>query len=237
MDHRIIPCCLVALALFLDATCLPFHPGSDAHDSDTSDAGPHLGKLKRMVSLGTEEGNVGVEATNPSVFGYGCSCYQTGPPEDDMMWLKKLAVEEPHPMLVLSELAESMHRHLVCKDHCPGSINPQGESDIVKDVTTLMLTYLNTTTQQRTQDPCPPIYRIRHYPKRYPRYLVDVVCPESGCSQCSSGASGICSPSLGPKMPYLTSDPSDCVGASTTSGVTWEKCGLEVGVGCSCKTE
>ena len=227
MLHRFVPLCL--LALILSAASLPHA----THDED----GTSPGKLKRGAPASS-----GNDATNPSVFGYGCSCYRTGPPEEDIMWLKSLAVDEPHPMLTLSELAESIHRSLVCK-RCPDSINQQGEDDTVKEVTRRMHIYLNITRQQNSVDPCLPVYNINFYPKRYPRYLVEVTCPQpteeqasSSCSRCSGGSGIICFSYLD-KISFLSNDPKDPLCPHATSQ-SWKRCPDKmVGVGCSCLAE
>ena len=226
---RVVPFGL--LALILGAASLPHDGGSGG-----GAAGTQHQKLKRRGAAGNDD-----DATpNPSMFGYGCSCYETGPPEKDIKWLKRLAIQEPHPMLTLSELAESMHRSIVCR-HCPISINQQGEDDTIKEVTKRMYAYLNITRQHTSQDPCLASYRISFYPKRYPRYLVEVECSgpieeyASRNPHCSGGSGTVCFPYLY-KMWFLSNDPHDprCPSDNVQS---WEKCHISIGVGCSCSTE
>ena len=247
MLRRQAPFCLLALLFFLDATIsLPLaeeaamSPGVGVGAADPREWNRRAPGFAGSPAMASDAGE-DVDATIPSqltMFGYGCSRYPTGPPVEDLNNLKEHAVIDPHPMLMLSEMAESRHRHIVCKNVPEGPISQQAEEDVVKKVTKEMLGYLNANVPQKSQDPCPSIYNITFYPKRYPRYLVEVVCSElaedrvSDCAHCSS-----CFKYFGQRMMlYLTSDLNDSLCTSSPDH-PWQLCEQRVGMGCSCSSE
>ena len=152
-------------------------------------------------------------------------------------------------MFLLSEMAENIHQNKLCPHLCDGTMSPQVEEDTRDDVNKTMMEYLNGIATSDT-DPCPPRFNVTYYPKRYPRYLVEIVCDTDGphvkrrsCSYCSLGdnrpsdqivQSGFCRKYSLRQMQYLTKDP-HASGCSRSGPPTWHQCILpDVGVGCEC---
>ena len=183
--------------------------------------------------------------------GYRCNCSPPADPEllKLLKGLRYNLLQEPHPMFLLSEMADNIHQHRLCPLICAGATSPQVEEDISACVISTMLDYMNSVVVPDTE-PCPPKFNITYYPNRYPRYLVEVVCtaPTDGphvklrrCPYSSVGdgkssrptvRTGFCrSYTLG-RMQYLTNDPHDdgCEGSPN-----WRTCTLQdVGIGCTC---
>lgn len=171
-----------------------------------------------------------------TMFGYGCDHYDPGPPAETLRVFRNMILDKPHPMFLLSEMAESYHRNTIC--NLPSSsLTQQLESRVATIVTNHFLTYLNNGETQ--QEPCPSRYNITYNPNHYPRYQIEVICSErSGEMQdchCSHQSSG-CFKLLSQKdYHYLKRDtPVDTLSGRTPSNETWKMCSRNVGVGCSC---
>lgn len=220
---------VIAIALiFSAAESLPF---AFVYEHSKGGGQWSLGKLnERSQSSG---GSQGGSASDSS-----CICEHDGPPEDMLKDLKEKVLKGPHPMFLLSEMAENIHRQSHCRSYCQGTISQQSEEEIPGDVKRKILSYLNGAVKSTLS--CPPRFNITYYPKRYPRYLVEVVCTDEedkprSCTLCSSGSENSlrCLPyKFGEPMHYLTNDPEDSECRSDTS--SWHECTRSVDVGCTC---
>ena len=176
-----------------------------------------------------------------------CTCDENGPPTQQLEVLKHELLYKPHPMFLLSEMAENLHQ----ERHCSSKCSPQREEEIPGYVRDVILGYLNAEIPNTEEHPCLPHFNITFYPRRYPRYLVEVVCgePTSGpfintrrCCYCSADESssrkvksGSCYTYHFAHMPYLTQDHVDHGCAGPDEGQIWHRCILpDVGVGCRC---
>ena len=229
-----IPFSVLTLAFIFSAQSLPFAHEVDKHMNS--------GKLNDK----TQEPGFSPRGSASS----GCTCDQNGPPTQQLEVLKHELLYKPHPMFLLSEMAENLHQERYCSSKCQGILSPQTEMEIPGYVRDVILGYLNAYTIPSTEEhPCPPHFNITFYPKRYPRYLVEVVCgePTNGntrtCSYCSLDSksssrkvkSGRCYTYHLANMPYLTQDPIDHGCAVTDEEQIWHHCILpDVGVGCRC---
>ena len=191
-----------------------------------------------------------------------CVCHHERPPADMVERLKNELFSRPHPMFFLSEMAEKRHkeRHCTFTDCGQRPISPESEQTIPGYVREVILGYLNSNTLPTIkEEPCPPLFNITFHPKRYPRYLVEVVCTENLIGpviknrECSYSPSGDAVPAesgsrkmvnskkchtyhLG-NMPYLTQDLDDCplTEVERRESDSWHQCLLpDVGVGCRC---
>lgn len=189
---------------------------------------------------GDNEGGSVVRASEIS-----CICELDGPPADLLEDLKEYVLSNPHPMFLLSEMADKLHHKFHCDSKCLGIQSRQTEDAIPGQVRRTMLRYLNGAVQNT--EPCPPRFNITYYPKRYPRYLVKVDCTDGEgksrqCSFCSSEGHGsinnkgncLAYEFGGNNMHYLTQDPR-AEGCTLSSDIpTWHRCEVPVTVGCRC---
>ena len=239
-SRTIVLFCLLAQTLFLHATSLPF----------SGRAAP-AGKLNmRLHSAtgGSSSSDAVLFGDSPptdavssplSMFGYGCSCTRSGPSSEELDQLKGIAVKRPHPLLLFSEMAESVHRNWICRDtacaHHP--LSEQSEQDIVAKVTDIMLDYLNSGIRF-SEKSCSLVYNITYNPRHYPRYRVELLCArmddDSTLHSCRCSECGGCSLNQY-QMIYLTSDPHEpgCEEPSDEE-LTWKLCTIDVGSGCKC---
>ena len=156
-----------------------------------------------------------------------------------------------HPMFLISEMAEMLHRkryRALMGNYCTS--NQEALELIKTSVFSTVLGYLNNSGVPSENDVgCPPSYNITYYPDRYPRYLVHVECRNTSSVivprtevQCPGSAdmntirkSRTCeSYHLGDMM-YLTTSPSanTTILCSPLSDTEWYKCrATSVGVGC-----
>ena len=249
--------CLLATALFLRAASLPFsdrHPkerdGAGKLNPQDTDGGASTTYSTAAAAIATasaaDAGSDDAEASSPlSMFGYGCDCTRSGPSSEELEWLKTFAAWNPHPVLLFSEMAESVHRSKICRDFVCETDHPlsqQNEDDIVRDVTKIMLNYLNRRDSQVDDLSCSLVYNVTYYSSHYPRYLVEQVCAKvtdgsivhpCTCSQCSPHPNSERCSLNHYVMPYLTSDPNE-PGCKATEEIAWHRCQMEAGAGCSC---
>ena len=229
---------VIAIALiFSAAESLPF---AFAHEHTKGGGQSSPGRLNEKTQ--SFQRSQGGTVTNTSE--NSCICEHDGPPEDVLKELKKEVLHRPHPMFLLSEMAENLHRQMHCHSKCLGFISSQTEEEIPGRVKNTILNYLNGAVDSTV--PCPTRFNITYYPKRYPRYLVEVVCTDEEdkprrCTLCSAeggrivGNSPRCFPyDFGGKyMYYLTNDSEDSGHNSDTS--SWHIRIRSVPVGCTCK--
>lgn len=219
---------VIAIALISAAESLPF---AFAHEHTKGGGERSPGKLNEKTQ--SFQRSQGGTVTNTSE--NTCICEHDGPPEDMINELK----EYPHPMFLLSEVAENLHRQFHCSSKCQGIISSQTEEEIPGRVKNAILSYLNGAVDSTVT--CPTRFNITYYPKRYPRYLVEAVCTDEEdkprrCTLCSSGGSNStrCLPyKFGKLMHYLINDSEDSGHNSDTS--SWHKCIRSVNVGCTCR--
>lgn len=174
------------------------------------------------------------------------SCSDNAPPENVINGIREHLQEKPHPMFLISEMAEMLHRKLYYRYNYPNECDhsQQVEDKTIDQVRRKILQYLNNNRLPTETDvACPPRYNITYYPARYPRYLVQVECTASsgvsdhnGCQSLTCGSGRECRPYQLDDMLYLTKDQTDCHsqrGEPDPSG--WSTCrAIEVGVGCKC---
>lgn len=215
---------VIAIALIISAAeSLPF---ALAHEHTKGGGERSPGELNEKPQ--SFQRSPGGTVTNTSE--NSCICEHDGPPEDMINELKK----EPHPMFLLSEVAENLHRQFHCTSQCQEYISSQTEEEIPGRVKKNILSYLNGAADSTV--PCPTRFDITYYPKRYPRYLVEVVCTDEKdkprqCTLCSSKGSNStrCLPYIfGKNMRYLINDSED---SDTPS---WHEYSQSVNVGCTC---
>ena len=246
-------CSILALALFVSAQSLPL----EREDVHAVAAGSGRGvsaqwsprKLNRKTQDRTgypPNGDYGAGAASGH---YGCRFYRDGPPAELFRELKELVLIEPHPMFVLSEMAEYLHQERACPLIYRDIMSRQAEEQIIKGVREHLQDYLNGNSPQSIdEDPCPTRYNITFFPSRYPRYVVEVVCSEPtdakarSCTFCSTttrpptARSGFCRSHILTAMAFLTKDPNDPDCPSANGNLqTWRMCSHpDIGVGCRC---
>lgn len=257
--YRLIRSSIFLLALLFHSQSVPFSP--IASDEGAKQHGPSA-FLEQKQNLRTEERPGNADGSNRPHGSYSssarqtsltvpyqrCICDENGAPVDKLEELKHYALFHPHPMFLLSEMAEKLHQYKVC-EICPDILSRQTENDIITSVKTSMLNYLNNNLDKIDIEHCPPRYNITYNPKHYPRYLVEIVCSAPSrndhieealsCSYCSlnkhlSMESGICTQYIRSDMPYLTNDPHEPGCVSTDNPPIWHRCVLDVGAGCKC---
>ena len=167
-------------------------------------------------------------------------------PSDMIDELKRGVMSEPHPMFLISEMAEMLHReryNILNLGDC--TLNQEALDETKKSVFRTVLGYLNNSGVPSEDDVgCPPSYAISYHPDRYPRYLVQVKCGKKSSKivprnelQCSDspsdGTSRVCEPYHLGDMMYLTTDPPASILCTRMSDTVWYKCrATSVGVGC-----
>ena len=238
MLHRFVQFSFLLLALLYNAQSLPF-----ASNNGGLGGNALLTQERPEPAGGSSTTNDYVDEVSSLTlpYYYRCRCDQSGPPVNMLESLKRDVFRDPHPMYILSETAEFLHQYIICQNCGPVMADEQMEDEAAERVKGIMLQSLNTL---QTSDTCPPRYKITYNPKRYPRYLVEVVCSEKSehnverelsCSMCSSDSTerGTCRKQWRANMPYLTNDPS--VPGCAREG--WHSCLIDVGVGCRCENQ
>lgn len=164
-------------------------------------------------------------------------CRAHEPPQDMLDRLTKKVVSEPHPMFLLSEMAEKKHRDRhsqTAKDYCEGGQRLNATINFVKNH---FKDYLNRLLPPNTN--CSEKYEITYDPNRYPRYLVQVVCSNEFSENCSCSASQSRCETHRPSsvMYYYLSRGSCSQGVPHSQNSTWTEClDDQVGVGCKCRS-
>ena len=243
---------LLLLLLFFGALqALPFTPKAAARNRGGVFAHLNLGKLNK--DRNQPEGSPRGSAKSSSITDGVCSCDPNRPPAELLAEYREDISSEPHPMLLLSQMAEDIHQKESCTSLCSGTHSNQLEEEIIAKVRSIIMKYLNVNvSQDRNRGPCPSWYNVTFHPKRYPRYLVEVVCSnpsddssekDNSCSYCSNDKAhtqrrGHCFryPLALREVQILTIDPNE-LNCELPDGTppTWNKCFLpDVGVGCKC---
>lgn len=244
---------LLVLLLFFSAQALPFKPPKAARNRGDVFTHWNLNNIKEANNPAQPEGTPRESPSRGYILDGGCSCYhdENMPPADMLMKFRDIFFSEPHPMLILSQMAEYIHQTKSCLSLRDGIYSKQFEEETVADVRNTMLHNLNgNAAPGSNMGPCPSWYNVTFHPNRYPRYLVEVVCSDPSndpplsarsCSYCTDDKattqrSGHCYSYHLRDMLVLTKDPNE-PGCELPDGTppTWQKCSLsEVGVGCKC---
>lgn len=241
---------LLVLVFSFCTQALPFTPKGPSNHRD-ADAQWNLGKLNQMASDPPDvppSGNT--EYTGGT--GYECSCDHDRPPAKMIANLKDDISLAPHPMFLLSEMADGLHQKKACSSLCEGVYSKQLEETIVAEVRSIFMHYLNTSNAHSSAyGPCQSWYNVTFNPDHYPRYIVEIVCsdplsesPEKApsCSFCSNdkdqhSISGHCIQYELEQMQILTRNPNE-QGCKLPDGDPphWRRCHLlrVVGMGCKC---
>ena len=167
-------------------------------------------------------------------------------PSDVIDQLKRDVMSKPHPMFLISEMAEMLHQEQYNHSNL-GNCTPNQDAlnETKERVFGTVLGYLNNRGVPSEDDVgCPPSYNISYHADRYPRYLVQVVCRnrsseivprnEVQCSNSSDNrATRMCEPYRLGDMMYLTTNPPSGILCDSTSDPVWYICrATSIGVGC-----